>query len=216
MQLQGTLWRLYSGERLKKSKESFITQLEANYFHLRLNGNTTPLTAWALMELIKDPLLLRAVREEILQAYIVDPDTGRRNIDAQRLISLPLMQSFYVEILRMHVSFNVTREVQQPLSIDGYPIEKGSLVQAYSQIAHMEESVWGVEEHPASEFWAERHLRYVDGVDESGNIVQQAQFSMRGRPSSFFPYGKRQLTCHSPTKDYILGLDKCAFLSCRS
>lgn len=41
------------------------------------------------------------------------------------------------------------------------------MVQTCSHIAHLEESVWGMEGHPASEFWAWRHVKYVDvAVDE--------------------------------------------------
>lgn len=146
-----------------------------------LNGNTVPVTGWAMMELIRDRELFRAVREEAMSVY--EDDNGAGRINAQRLVNLPLLQSLYVEIMRLHVSFNVTRKTTQPIVVDGYAIEKGALVQACSQIAHFEEDVWGVEGHPASEFWAWRHVRY----DEEG----KAQFAMRGRPSSFFPYGER-------------------------
>ncbi|KAK6064063.1 Cholesterol 7-alpha-monooxygenase 4 [Seiridium cupressi] len=59
------------------------------------------------------------------------------------------------------------------------------------QIAHHDEAVWGVPEHPASEFWAHRHIKYVESTDEAGNSQRKPEFSMAGRPSSFFPYGNR-------------------------
>ena len=157
----------------------------------RLNGNTVPISAWAMIELIKDPSLYKAVREEVLKTRITDPGTLETQLDARTLINMPLMQSLYTEIMRIHVSFNVTREAKQPIEIDGYHLEKGSLIQTCSQISHFEESVWGTEDHPASEFWAWRHVKYVEKMDEaSGKVEIVPTFSMRGRPSSFFPYGK--------------------------
>lgn len=152
----------------------------------RLNGNTVPLTAWMLIELIKDPSLLAAVREESMSVMLINEETGIRHIDAQRLTNLPLMQSLYIEIMRLHVSFNPMRQAVRDLDIDDYTIEKGALVQTCSQIAHQEEAVWGVKGHPASKFWAWRHLKSVDKI---GNPKAQQQFSMAARPSSFFPYG---------------------------
>lgn len=144
-----------------------------------------------MIELIKDPSLYKAVREEVLRTRITDPDTLETRLDARSLINMPLMQSLYTEIMRMHVYFNVTREAKQPIEIDGYHLEKRSLIQTCSQIAHFEESVWGTEGHPASEFWAWRHVKYVGKMDKvSGEIRNVPIFSMKGRPSSFFPYGK--------------------------
>jgi cytochrome P450 len=157
----------------------------------RVNGNTTPAVAWLLMEIVKSPDLLRRVRDEVKTTYITDPDTGERFIDAQKLLALPLLQSIYIEGLRLHVSLNVTREVVGPLSLEGYGLEKGAILQAPTDISHREESVWGAPGHPASEFWAERHLKYVETVDEKdGSVRMEPQFSMAGRQNDFFPYGK--------------------------
>jgi hypothetical protein len=162
-----------------------------------------PISAWAMIELIKDPSLYNAVRNEVLKTCVTDPDTMEVHLDARALINMPLMQSLYIEIMRIHVSFNVTREAKKPIEIDGYHLEKGSLIQTCSQISHFEEAVWGTEDHPASEFWAWRHVKYVEKTDEvSGEVTMLPTFSMTGRPSSFFPYGrfssyraKRQVLC---------------------
>ncbi|KAF5230621.1 hypothetical protein FAUST_9712 [Fusarium austroamericanum] len=161
-----------------------------------LNGNTIPITTWIMMHAIQDPVLFEALRKEALSVYEDDPLTGERHVNTQKLINLPLMQSVYVEAMRVHVSFNVTRQASQPLAIGGYAIEKGALVQACSKIAHFEESTWGVEGHPASEFWAWRHIKSVASVDSAtGKAVHQDQFAMKGRPSSFFPYGAGYVMC---------------------
>ncbi|KAH8889265.1 cytochrome P450 [Thozetella sp. PMI_491] len=153
------------------------------------NSNTIPVTAWGVIELAKDPKLFQAVRAEVAAAFVLDPATQQRTLDVQKLISLPLMQSIYIELLRMHVSINITREVMEPTTVgDRYRVEKGSLLQAPSEIAHYDEAVWGTEEHPASEFWAERHLKYEE-VQEGGRTVKVPKFDMAGRSNDFFPYG---------------------------
>ncbi|KAH9906271.1 putative cytochrome P450 [Xylariomycetidae sp. FL2044] len=151
--------------------------------------NTVPITTWALMEAVKDPQLLADLRAEVQGAVEVDPDTGERTLNAKKLLTLPLFQSVYAETLRMHMSFSIVREVREPLVMDGFAAQKGSLIEAPMQIAHKEEAVWGVPGHPASEFWARRHVRYVEAVDENGVGFSRPEFAMAGRPSSFFPYG---------------------------
>ncbi|KAI1342868.1 cytochrome P450 [Xylariaceae sp. FL0016] len=153
------------------------------------NTNTIPITTWGIMETARDTKMFSALRQEVQQAIVTDPTTGQTSINSQKLYSLPLLQSVYVEILRRHMSFNIVREVMEPIIMEGYTIGKGSLLEAPMQIAHHEEAVWGVPGHPASEFWAERHVKYVDSKDEDGNVTQRREFSMAGRPSSFFPYG---------------------------
>ncbi|KAI0508715.1 cytochrome P450 [Xylaria bambusicola] len=156
-----------------------------------LHGNTVPITTWILIELIKDQSLMQDARAEVLEAFAFDANKGRRFLNPQKLTSQPLLQSIYTEILRLHVSFTISREAMRPVEIDGYKIPSGSLVQSSSNIAHFDESVWGTEEHPASEFWAERHIKYADADGEVG----KRQFSMRGRPTSFFPYGGGYVVC---------------------
>lgn len=148
------------------------------------------------MHLVQDASLLAAVREEVISVLTTDDDTGQRRLDTQRLVNLPLMQSLYVETMRLHVSFNPMRKAVRPLIIQGYDIEKGALVQTCSRISHLEEEVWASEGHPASEFWAWRHVKTVQEMDErTGDMVLRQRFNMAGRPSSFFPYGVFSQTC---------------------
>lgn len=157
-----------------------------------LNGNTLPISAWILMELIQDPPLLRAINDEVMQVFTIDQQTGKHHIDVHKLLLLPRLLSVYTEVLRMHISFNVTREVRESITIDGYHISKGSLLQSASQIAHYDEAVWATDKHGATEFWAERHLEFAAGVD--GN-VPRPQFSIKARPTSFFPFGGGYALC---------------------
>jgi len=154
-----------------------------------LNSNTIPIATWGIIELARDQSLLRAAREEVLTAYSSDPSTGRRSLDIQKLLVLPLLQSIYVEVLRLHMSINLTREVTGPIKMEGYELQMGTFIQAPSQVAHYNEKVYAAEGHPASEFWAGRHITYVDATSEDGTVRKVPQFQMRGKPSDFFPFG---------------------------
>lgn len=149
------------------------------------------------MELIQDPPLFQRVRQEVEQAFVIDEQIGEHRLaNAEKLLSMPLIQSVYTEVLRMHISFNATREVLEDIYIGGYRISKGSLVQSPTQIAHYNEAVWGTDGHPASEFWAERHLNYVEKINENGETVKVPQFAINARPTSYFPYGKVPIFIH--------------------
>ncbi|EMR62436.1 putative cytochrome p450 family protein [Eutypa lata UCREL1] len=154
-------------------------------------------------------IVFAALRDEVQTAIVVNLETGKKSINIQKLISLPLLQSVYVETLRLHMSFNIVREVTEPMTLDGYMIKKGSLIEAPMQIAHTEEAAWGVTDHPASEFWAERHIKYVESKDEEGNVVQKREFTMAGRSSTFFPYGGGLPVCpgrHFAKQEIIITL----------
>jgi len=170
----------------------------------RMNANTIPVCAWAIMEFARDPALHRAVRDEATTAYTTN-ESGRRVLDAQKLLALPLLQSVYTEAMRLHVSINVTREVVAPLEVEGYTLAPGSILQAPTEISHYQESVWGVEGHPAAEFWAERHVRYADEPGEDGKPRRVARFEMAGRPTDFFPFGASRILSPAPRD----GLTRC-------
>lgn len=153
------------------------------------NGNTVPIVTWCVMELVKDPELFRAVRAEVLTAIVMDPETQKRTIDLQALLPLPVLQSVYTEALRMHVSINVTREIMEPIVLEGHRLERGAILQAPSEIIQYDEKIWSADSHPASEFWAGRHLKHVKSTDEAGNVVQVPQFDLAGRVNDFIAYG---------------------------
>lgn len=50
--------------------------------------------------------------------------------------------------------------------------------------------IGGTPAHPASEFWAHRHVQEVETVDRSGQIHTRLEFSMAGREGYFFPFGE--------------------------
>ncbi|KAJ5113446.1 hypothetical protein N7456_001980, partial [Penicillium angulare] len=159
------------------------------------NSNTIPTTMWMILEIAKDPALLSAVREEVATTLTTDAETGSRTFDIPKLAVLPLLQSVFTETLRLRMNFNIIRQVKEPFSVDGYTLKKGAMLQAPMMVAHYDESVWGTDEHPASAFWAERHIKYVQEVDNYGNITNKRTFAMAGRPSSYFPFGGGPPVC---------------------
>lgn len=144
---------------------------------------------WMILELAKDPTLLKAVREEVATTSVTDPETGERTFDTQKLATLPLLQSVFTETLRLRMNFNIIRQVKEPFTVDGYTLKKGAMLQAPMMVAHYDEAVWGTAGHAASEFWSERHIKYVEETDSSGNVSRKRTFAMAGRPSSYFPFG---------------------------
>lgn len=139
------------------------------------------------MEIVKDTSLLQAVRDEVSTALITDPRTGERTLDSQKLVALPLLQSIFTETLRLRINFNITRDVKQPITLDGHTIAKGSMLQAPMMVSHYDESSWGAPDHPAKEFWAERHIQYTSETDESGKAYRKRVYAMAGRATSHFP-----------------------------
>lgn len=144
---------------------------------------------WMIIEVTKDPALLQSIREEVATAYMSDPETGSRTISVEKVITLPLLQSVFTEALRLRVNFNLMRNVKEPITLDGFTLQRGSLLQAPSVVAHYNEAAWGEAGHPATEFWAERHIKYVDEKDETGNFIRKRKFAMAARPSDYFPFG---------------------------
>jgi cytochrome P450 len=144
---------------------------------------------WMVIEIAKDPALLQEIRDEVVTALIIDPKTGASTIDTDKLVTLPLLQSVFTEVLRMHMNFNVIRHAKEPIDIEGVVIPKGSMIQAPMVVPHYDENVWGATGHPASEFWAGRHLKHTEVKDESGNVSHKVEYAMAGRPTSFFPFG---------------------------
>ncbi|KAI1407900.1 putative cytochrome P450 [Hypoxylon sp. FL1857] len=164
-------------------------------FVFGLNSNSIPTTMWVILEIVKDPGLLQLVREEVATTYVTDPETKSRTIDVDKLVKLPLLQSIFTEVLRLHMNFNLLRHVNEPVTMDGCKMNKGDLVSAPMVLAHYNEADWSRASHPASEFWAERHVKYTEEKHEDGNVTVKREFALAGRPSSYFPFGGGHHIC---------------------
>ncbi|KAF2829100.1 cytochrome P450 [Ophiobolus disseminans] len=163
-------------------------------FSFGLHSNTIPIGTWMLIEIIKDPDLHRAVQEEISET-IIKGHTCSEYLDYKKLASLPLIQSIYTEVLRLHIQILVTRTSIEPVKVAGYELPTGSVLQAPTAVPHLDEEIWGTPDHPAREFWAYRHVELNEVRYGSNQISQQLEFSMKGRTASYFPYGGGFQTC---------------------
>ena len=92
------------------------------------------------MEVLKDPELYRKIMHEVSQAKIAD-GISAGTFDHHKLASMPLIQSVYTEILRIHVSILVTRTATEDIMIGGYMVPRGSTLQAPTEVAHLDESI---------------------------------------------------------------------------
>jgi hypothetical protein len=72
------------------------------------------MATWMVIEVVKDPALLQAIRDEVATAYLTDPETGSRTISVEKVVTLAVLQSVFMETLRLRVNFNLMRNVNEP------------------------------------------------------------------------------------------------------
>lgn len=159
-------------------------------FLFGLNSNAIPATGWMLFHILDptaDKTLQPRVMMELERAREVD---GTLNIPI--LVTLPLMQSIYHEVLRLYVDVLVTRELKHDLILpldDGknqVKFNKDSVIMAPSWIGHRDPSFWS--SPPSSVFYPERFLN-VD--QETGKET----FTTVGTAGKFFPFGGGKTIC---------------------
>jgi len=163
------------------------------------------------MHLLQSPSLLAAAREEATLTIEIHPTTGVRTINLAKLLSMPLLQAIFAETLRLHVAVTLSREIHQPVVFEGYTLPRGSYIQAFTGISHVEEETWGIPGHPATEFWPARHLvttttTTTETRDEDGQTCERTEFSLKGRGGTYFPFGRFPspiLSLQSPVLLYI-------------
>ncbi|KAK1980437.1 cytochrome P450 [Colletotrichum cereale] len=162
-------WDENFGHRLVRERNAALVDYGISFegraaMHMGLiwaiNANAVPMTAYMLIEMVRDPQLLRRVRAEVKPAMAFDPKaTPMFNIDMGELSALPLLNSLYNECLRLRSSIPISRRLRQDVEIDGYTLKKGNFILAPSWVSHVNEAVWTFPGHPAREFWAERFLQ---------------------------------------------------------
>ena len=154
-----------------------------------LSSNAIPASTWMLLHILNpkgDKTLLPRVLAEL--------ETARNDdgLNISTLISLPLLQSIFQEILRLYADVLVTRDINADLVLplgDGkrkIQFRKGEMVMAPSWLAQRDEQRWINPPHDV--FYAERFIkRDLDtGVD---------MFTMTGTGGSFFPFGGGKTIC---------------------
>jgi cytochrome P450 len=149
-----------------------------------------PASAWTVVGTLTcpDPELVSNIRCEAEAAIAVDPKTGERVFDVQKLAASPWLQAVYTETLRLRSGFCIIRDAVRDTEIDGTPIIKGAIVQAPIPIAH-HDAVWEAEGYAVDEFWPHRHVKVVVSTDDKGHRAEKVEFALGNRSGYWFPYG---------------------------
>ena len=156
-------------------------------------------------EVIRDPKLLLNVRSAIENSRI-GSGPGILDFDFAKLCSEPLLQSIYVETLRLHVASFVFRGPdRKDLDLGGWRIPRDSAILVSSYSAQTDPKVWNVSDDPhcppADMFWARRFLEETKG--------KEPEFSLKGRSAAWIPYGGGQKICpgrHFAKQEMIVSL----------
>ena len=148
--------------------------------------------------MIQRPTLLDRVRTEVISATVIDTDIGKVSFDMQKLDSLPLLNSVYLECLRIRSSITVTRKLVADMEIDGYVLKSGSYVMTPTWIPHTNKALWADGEHDSMEFWPERFLQLPElnqgpPNGEKKDTLERLASAMK--PENFFPYGGGSAVC---------------------
>ncbi|KAH0548593.1 hypothetical protein GP486_007863 [Trichoglossum hirsutum] len=184
--LQSLDWEANFGHRVMRERERTLKS-----YGISLEGRATlqagliwgastnaiPATCWMLIHILSDPDLYHRVREEITTAEVIAEMDGKTHIDVDKLVSLPLLRSVYLECLRLYMSVPIPRCLRNSVEVDGYKLSAGNYVLLPSYLAHTNEQVWSAQGHSAKSFWAERFLQR--SMDETS----------RHSPGDYFPYG---------------------------
>jgi len=193
-------WEPNYGSRMNRARQVFYKTIglsikgKASFdlgIMFALLSNTTPAVGWTLMHLFNptgDTTLLPRVMAEL--------STARRSdgsLDIPTLISLPLLQSIFQEVLRLYTDVLVSREADHDLVLpieDGGSvlIKKHSIVMAPTWLGHYDAEVWSTESHPFDSFYAERFL--TTNADTGKQV-----FTMNGTAGKLFPFGGGKSIC---------------------
>ncbi|KAL9069046.1 MAG: hypothetical protein Q9161_005804 [Pseudevernia consocians] len=192
-------WEPVYGSRANRARQRYYksrgmsTKASAGMdlgFLFGLNSNAIPAAGWMLLHILNpegDKTLLSRVMEELERV-----ERGNGSWDILTLVTLPLLQSVFHEVLRLYVDVLVTRELKEDLTLpldDGkrrVSLQKNAVVMAPSWLGHRDETVWV--DPPCNQFYAERFLK-TDS--ETGKVL----FTTSGRNGKFFPFGGGKTIC---------------------
>jgi cytochrome P450 len=170
---------------------------------------------WTIIEIFSDATLLSRVRAELRAA---DFQSFTTNAAVDKLISLPLLQSIYSEVLRLRVEVqHVLYSNHDEIQINEYRFPRRQIIMVPSGPAHMNADAWNTRdgEHPLDTFWADRFLVYPNdplsgparkspsSPPSPTSPTSPTTTSDPGKPKfkdssvsdSFIPYGVGERTC---------------------
>jgi sterol 14-demethylase len=92
--------------------------------------------AWVLLELLKNPALMRRTRDE-LDGQLGPPSSSRDDVTFQSLREVPMLENVVKEVLRLHPPLIILmRKVSQDLHFKNYTIKAGEMVWACPPVTH--------------------------------------------------------------------------------
>ena len=157
-----------------------------------LASNSIPAVGWMLMHTLNplgDKTLYGRIMEELKPVQKKDG-----TLDIPTLLTLPLLQSMFHEVLRVYADVLVSRDLQAdlvlPLDESGKKkvyLNKNASVMAPSWIGHHDETEWSGNA-PCDTFYAERFLK---ADPETGKVA----FSLTGTVGKYFPFGGGKSIC---------------------
>ncbi|KAF2271483.1 cytochrome P450 [Westerdykella ornata] len=165
----------------------------------RAASGTAPLAFWSIVELLRDPALLRSFASLVERSY--DARTGL--YDVVQLTSNPLMQSMHAEVSRLRTSSHVVlhnREGDFDLD-ENWTIPKGSFVAIPSRQLALNTTLWckarpQAVKVPLEKFWAERFLTHDNGAKAIEKAASAGGFGLEGvEPLMMTTYGSGPHAC---------------------
>lgn len=161
-------WDENFGHRLVRERNAALANYGISFdgraaMHMGLiwaiNANAIPMTAYMLIEMVRNPSLLQRIRSEVQTSMVPGGEPNSvLSIDIGKLSSMPLLNSVYSECLRLRSSIPISRRQREDVEIDGYTLRASNFIFAPSWLSYIDENVWAHSGHSAREFWAERFL----------------------------------------------------------
>ncbi|KAK8118012.1 cytochrome P450 monooxygenase [Apiospora kogelbergensis] len=198
----------YFGSKLVRARQEYA--LKAHFMNadarasedlgllMASNGNAVPSVFWFIYESLKSNSSVRGS----LSGEVAASTNHNGELDIQKLIRQPLLQSMYAEVLRLYVGIGTARQSDsEPFQLGGYQIPKREPFIIFSRHPALNSEAWGAAERaraetaPLDEFYPERFL-VPKTKDESGSSEETGfDFSLEGLAGLWLPYGGGQRMC---------------------
>jgi hypothetical protein len=156
-----------------------------------------PSTFWCIVEVLRNPALVRHLNTEITRYY--NPQSGTYNIEA--ITNLPIIESIHAEIGRLRMSTRTIRTNEGGIIKldDSWSIPRATSVIMFSQDLGLNVAEWTKARphtvtRPLEIFWAERFLLSdqqppVRRNKRRGVEIATGEFSLQGLESLNIPFG---------------------------
>ncbi|KAK5657381.1 hypothetical protein OQA88_2951 [Cercophora sp. LCS_1] len=176
------------------------------------NANAIPMAFWNLIEVYKDRDLRDRVLPELQAGIASSPGQVPLEFDLTPILSSPLLQSIYAEVLRMRISLLVTRIPERGVFQHGpWNFQHGAFIALPSGYIGYHEGAWKDHtaggQRPVSAFWAERFLvpdeddepttrrkKHKD-VNAEKEKPRKMRFSTDNLEGIWMPYGGGAVMC---------------------